>query len=106
MPELILTIAAGPERVVEELLGAAPGHLHRLADRFGQPRGFDACWLRVLPPNPPPTKGVMTRTFSRRQADRLAQSLAGRQTGSGSKPKPSPCPPSIFARAVWVSMAA
>ena len=45
MPELILTMAAGPERVIEELLGAAPGHLHRFADGLGQPGGLDR--LRV-----------------------------------------------------------
>ncbi len=53
-----------PERVVEELLGAVPDHLHGPARRLGQPRRFDGLRRDALfPPKPPPTYGVTTRTF-------------------------------------------
>ena len=45
MPELDLDDGRRPERVVEEFLSPAPGHLDRLANRLGQPGGLDR--LRV-----------------------------------------------------------
>ena len=43
------------EAIVEELFGAVPDHLNRLAGGFRQPRRFHGLRAELLPPKPPPT---------------------------------------------------
>src|ERR1035437_3049850 len=42
-----------PERVIEEFLGAAPRHLHRFANGFGQSGGLDRLRVPRLAAEPP-----------------------------------------------------
>src|ERR1035441_8742827 len=49
-----LDYRCGPERVIEELLLAGPGHLHRFANCFGQPGGLDRLRAPGLAAKPSP----------------------------------------------------
>ena len=64
MPETIFTTRRRIEGIVEELLGAGPGDLHRLAADLREARRLERLGVALLPPKPPPRNGVMTRTCS------------------------------------------
>jgi hypothetical protein len=60
--DLIFTTAAG-RRVVEKLFRAGKGNLNGFPVILAR-RAASTDWEpALLPPNPPPTYGVMTRTF-------------------------------------------
>ena len=103
-PDLILTTAAGRNVSLKNSSARLQATWTGLPVILARRAAWTACGLAVLPPNPPPTKGVMTWTFCGREPEGLGDARPWSRNGDLVEDQTVALSPSTLTRAVWVSM--